>query len=885
MALVYGIGPFRLDPAAGVVTLEGETVALGARGVAVLSALVQRADKYVAKADILDVAWPGLVVEESNISVQIAAIRRVLATAPGGERWVETLARRGYRFVGPVVVHGDSSSQDAGRTVRSNLPTPVSLFFGRERELVEIKRLLIGSRLLTLVGVGGIGKTRIALQTAGEVMDAYRDGVWLADLAPLIDSALVPGVVAQVLGLREAAGTPLLKTLCDGVKNRQMLLLLDNCEHLLDGCAALADALLGSAGELSIIATSREPLRVAGEQTYALPPLCLPDPVANAQVMGRSEAVQLFVERARKQQANFALTPARAPAIAQLCIRLDGIPLALELAAARIRSLSVEQINARLDDRFGLLNSGMRTALPRQQTLRASLDWSYDLLLPTEKALLCRASVFAGGWTVEAAEQVCVGEGIDEDAVLGLIMSLANKSLVSTEDGNGATRYRLLETVRQYARDRLQESGEETRWRDRHLGFCLVMAETAESSLGIAQQQAWFERLEPEHDNVRSALSWSSAAGGDSASGLQLAAAIWRFWYVRGFLTEGRGWLSGLLANTLGESDTGLRAKALSGIGVLAWRQGDYPAATAFLDESLSIRRLLGDQRGIAISVNNLGNVARDQGDYSSARARYEEALTIRRELGDRQGVAMALGNLGTLACEQGDYSIGRALHEESLTIMREQGDRHGISASLNNLGELAYDQGDFLSARALYEESLAIKRKLGERWGIATSLNNLGNVASAVSDYEGAKALLDEAVVIRRALGDRQGIAASLHNLGMVACAQGNHRSALALHEESLSIRWDLGDRRGIAESLEGLALVATRMGKTGRAARLWAAAEQLRHEIGTPLQFKYRSGYELEVATARTSGGDTAFDLSWRDGSAMTLEQAVRYALVQTV
>ena len=735
MSPVYEIGPFRLDPEAGVLTHAGLPMALGARGVAVLTALVKVPNEYVRKASILDAAWPDVVVEENSLAAQISAIRRVLAKTPGGEHWVETLTRRGYRFVGPVTELRDSLPKGASvERPNSNLPEQLTSFIGRERELVEIKRLLPSSRLLTVVGIGGIGKTRFALQAAAEVTAAYRDGVWLIELASINDPSLVPTLVAQVLGVQEKRGTPLTHTLCAYLKSRRLLLILDNCEHLLDACATVADTILRGAAEPTIIATSREPLHVAGEQTYPLPALSLPDPNANAEMVGRSDAVQLFVERVRKQQPGFELGGARASAIARVCIHLDGIPLALELAAARVRSLTIEEINGRLSDRFKLLTDGVRTALPRQQTLRATLDWSYDLLREVEKALLARVSVFSGGWWLDAAKQVCVCGDLDDWEALDLLTSLADKSLVVAEERNGATRYRLLETVREYARKRLWESGKEKELQGRHLAYFLALAEEAEGQLMRADQQAWLDRLDAEHDNLRSALAWSSAPGGDVAGGLQLAGALWRFWFVRGYLREGRDWLARLLAAAPSKQIAAARAKALHGTSALALQQGDYPAASALCEESLAIRRKLGDRRGIAASLNNLANVALMQGNRQSAGVLYEESLTIFRELRDRWGAAVSLNNLGMVAYEQDDYPSAKAHHSESLAIRRELGDKWGIAASLNNLGAVARGQGDYRSALALHRESLAIRRELGDRSVIAESLEGLADVAFALA-------------------------------------------------------------------------------------------------------------------------------------------------------
>jgi len=878
---VFEIGPFRLDPEAGALTRAGKAVGLGPRAVAVLGALVERANEYVTRASLIDAAWPDVIVEEANLAVQISAIRRVLAQAPGGEHWVETLARRGYRFVGPVTRLSEvAPKRSGGEHPRSNLPAPLTSFVGRERELVEVKRLLSRSRLLTLVGIGGIGKTRLALQAAAEVVDAYRDGVWFVDLAPLAGAALVPSAVAQVLAVRETAGTPLVETLCGYVRGRQLLLVLDNCEHLLAGCATLADALLRGAPELSIIATSRELLRVAGEQTYPLATLSLPDPAASAETMSRSEAVQLFVERAEKQQPGFALTAARAAAIAQLCIHLDGIPLALELAAARIRSLSVEEINARLHDRFKLLTGGSRTALPRQQTLRSSIDWSYKLLSSTERGLLNRLTVFGGGWTMEAAEHVCSGDGIEYSAVLDLLGSLVDKSLVAMEDRNGAPRYLLLETMREYARARLHESGEEARWRRRHLTYFRTFAQEAEPNLIGPAPKAWLDRLEAEHDNLRSALAWSCASA-DSIDGLQLVGALFNFWFVRGHFTEGRRWLSTLLAAVPAGQTSAARAKALYGAGLLAWQQGDYPAARSLYEQSLAIHRQLGNQKGIANALDNLGLVAENQGDFSAARALHEESLDIYRQLGDQKGIAGALQHLA-LATHHGDFIAARALHEQSLAIYRQLDDRRGIANQLNNLGIMAKNRGDLTDASAIHGESLAIRRELGDRRGIAGTLNNLGMCAYERGDFLEARSLLGEGLAICRELSARRGIAIALHNTGIVACEQGDYADARSCCEESMAIFRELGEWHGVARVLETLANVAYRLAGPTRAARVWGGTERLREEIGMKLNPNERRHYDRPVAAARTTcGNDAAFDLAWQEGRAMALEQLVQYAL----
>jgi len=536
---IYDIGPFRLDSETGVLTKAGAPVALGSRPVAVLTALVERAHQFVPKGSIMDAAWPGIVVEESNLAVQISAIRRVLAQASGGERWIETLTGRGYRFVGPVTERPDDQ-QGGWRGKRSNLPEALTSFIGRERELVEIKRLLQRNRLVAITGVGGIGKTRLALQAASEVVDAYRDGVWLVELGSIRDPSLVPTSVAQALGAQERAGTPPIESLRAHLKSRQVLLILDNCEHLLDGCAELADAVLGGAADATIIATSREPLRVAGEQIYSLQPLSLPEPEANLETMRHSEAVQLFVERVQRQLPGFELTPARAPAVAELCIHLDGIPLALELAAARARSLSVEQVSARLGDRFRLLTGGSRTALPRQQTLRATLDWSYDLLAEDERVVLRRLSIFPSSFSVEAASAVASDAIIDEFAVVDLLSQLVARSLMIADTSTGATRYRMLETTRAYALEKLAEVEEIETRRRRHAEYFRDLFERAPDDWLQMPDAEWHATYVPELDHVRAALEWALAPAGDSAIGVALAGASGPLWSMLGLWGKAR---------------------------------------------------------------------------------------------------------------------------------------------------------------------------------------------------------------------------------------------------------------------------------------------------------------------------------------------------------
>ncbi|MBC8138265.1 MAG: tetratricopeptide repeat protein, partial [Fibrella sp.] len=587
----------------------------------------------------------------------------------------------------------------------NNLPEQVTSFIGREKEAGEVKALLEKSRLLTLVGSGGCGKTRLSLQVAAEALEEYPDGVWFVDLAALSDPSLVPQVVARIVGVREEVGRTLIQTVTNHLKPRRILLILDNCEHLLDACAHLATTLLRNCPQVTMLASSREGMGIAGEQTYRIPSLSLPEAgeesAQTPESLARYESVRLFVDRAASVQSTFAVTNASAPTVAKICMRLDGIPLAIELAAVRVRSLSAEEINDRLDNRFRLLTGGSRTALPRQQTLRSLIDWSYDLLNAAEKRFFARLSVFAGGWTLAAAEQVCCDAPdepeplIEEWGVLDLLTSLADKSLVFAEpQGEGNTRYRLLETVRQYARDRLAEGKEQDAVRGRHQEYFLALAEEAEPKLHAAEQAVWLRRLEKEHDNLRLALEWSDPGGAGDVAGakiqvLRLAVALGRFWLSRGFYKEGRDRLRDALADvvalppehSLTDATKATRAKAQRAEGMIAEAQGDYAAARALYENSLTSCREAGDRFGIASALNSLGGIAAQfQSDYREARALQEESLSIFRELGAKQQAASCLNNLGMYAVIRGDYAAAQQLHEESLSVARELGDQQRIA-------------------------------------------------------------------------------------------------------------------------------------------------------------------------------------------------------------
>lgn len=614
-----------------------------------------------------------------------------------------------------------------------NLPQPVTKFVGRERELKQIGELFARTRLLTLTGAGGTGKTRLSLQLGRQLLDASPNGVLFLELAPLSNAELLAPTLATLLGVKEHADDRVVDSIIENLREKRLVLIFDNCEHLIDASAQLATAILRNCSNVKILASSRQALGIMGETTFYVPSLSMPQEDEPVEMVSGYEAVQLFVERAEHVKTGFSITPESAPALATICRRLDGIPLALELAAARMRSLSPQEIVERLDRRFELLTGGSRTALPRQQTLRSLIDWSYDMLEPEERSMLQRLSVFAGGWYLDSLVAMCPEES--EWDILDRLTSLCDKSLVVTEEQQGRTRYRLLESIRHYAADRLLEAGDAELWRDRHLNAFHDMGLAAEADLRGPKQLEWLQRLELDHDNLRAAMEWSTGSSDRAELGLRLATAVWRFWYVRGHLHEGRRWLTRLLESASQASDE-LKAAALNGAGNIDYQLGDYERAENVHREALGIRRKLGDPKGIAASLNNLANLYYEKGDFAGTRAMHEEALAIRRELGDRVGIASSLNNLGNVAFELGEYERSRDLQTQSLEQCRELGHSVGVARSLINLGNVYKELGHFDTSRTLLRESLVIRRELGEKVGIANSLERLAAVASAAGDH-----------------------------------------------------------------------------------------------------------------------------------------------------
>jgi predicted ATPase/DNA-binding SARP family transcriptional activator len=806
------------------------------------------------------------------------------------------------------------------------LPRPITDLLGREEEVFDVAAVLRQRRLVTLTGTGGLGKTRLAIAVAEVLVDEHSHGAWFVELAGLTDPKMVIQSVATTLGVRDESGRSLFESIVSFLAPKVLLLVLDNCEHLLSACAQLAADLLERCSGARILATSRQALGITGEVSWPVPLLPVPD-LANLPTeasdwpahVSKVASVQLFVERAEAMQRAFALTAANALSVAQICTRLDGIPLAIELAAGHTKVLPIEQISLRLDDAFRLLTRGSRTALPRQQTLQATLDWSYELLTTRERVLLQRLSVFADGWTLEESEQVCAGATttpvIEPAEVLDLLSSLVDKSMVQLGERGGRARYRLLETVRQYARDRLAGSGGTDAIRNRHRNIFLALAEAGPKLRGVEQGE-WLQRLEQEHENLLAALEWSLSEAGAGTS-LRFCGALSRFWVARGHLSEGREWCTRVLGKVEGRE----RATVLDGVGKLAIHQGDYASARAYYQESLAIYREIGDLGGVAQSLNGLGKAACNQDEYAAAQAYFQESLGINRELcdgesdadshfglgrvaefqgnlatalehyqqslamyrqiGDQGGAAYSLSGLGNTAFCRADYASAQVHYQESLGICRQIGDRGGIAYSVNGLGIVACALGEYLIAVGHYQESLGIYRQIGDRRGIAHLLDDLGRVDLAQADHASALGYCKESLAIFQEIGDRMGVASTLGTMGRVAFAQGDLGSARVYHGDSLAIERDIGTLFGVAESLEALSVLLAHVGKEDQAAIFGGAAEALRGEIGTPLSPAEGEALVTEVAKIRRALGERAFSIAWEQGRKMKLEAAIAMAL----
>jgi predicted ATPase/DNA-binding CsgD family transcriptional regulator len=740
-------------------------------------------------------------------------------------------------------------------TSRHNLPAPRSSFIGREREMLEVKRELEMSRLLTITGPGGSGKTRLALEVSRDLLEAYSDGVWLVEFAPLSEEALVPKAVAEAVEVPERPDEPLVDTLTEVLGSRELLVVLDNCEHLLEATARLVDVLLDSCPNLRVLATSREGLGVEGELRWLVPPLSAPDPQYSSTVeeLERLESARLFLARARNRDPSFTFTPGNAQTVAEVCSKLEGIPLAIELAAARVRTLSLEQISERLEGSLELLTRGDRTATPRQRTIRGTLDWSHELLSERERKVFRRLSVFAGGWTLEASEVVVSDESVGESEVLELLSELVEKSLAIAEltAESGGVRYRLLDSIRQYAQEKLEQSGEAEDVMQAHAEYFLALAEEAEPELIGPREAEWFELLEEELDNFRAALSWASEHG-EAELGLRLAGSLMSFWLTEGHYGEGRGWVEGALTRE-GSTSALARAKALGAASLLASRQGDQARAKGAAEEGLRLSKEAGIEHSrepffpggnpATFFPNLMANVAMNEGDPERAMALGEEGLALAQQADAAQGIVFSLLILAIAATLRADYERAERLYAEGLSLSREL---------------------DSAYWRFLYFEN----------WGWTALLRG---------DYERATVLIEEAVELARER--RRGfmglLSRPLDNLGWAALLGGELGRAKPQFGENLALSKVRGDRGTLLMSLEGLACVAGAEGEDLRAARLFGAAEALMGVIGYRLVPQERAVLEPYRASVRTRLGEAAWEKSLAEGGALGLDQATEYAL----
>jgi non-specific serine/threonine protein kinase len=733
-----------------------------------------------------------------------------------------------------------------------NLPPQLTSFVGREREVASIKQRFGSSRLVTLIGAGGCGKSRLALRVAQDLLRECPDGVWFVDLAPLSDPLLVPDEVAAVLSIREEGGKPLSETLVDRLIGKSLLLVVDNCEHVIEEAAALVSKLLYGCPGLHILATSRRALHVPGEFVWRTPSLSFPPEGRETpwQETREYESIRLFFLRAEAAHAQIRPDEQSVRLAAQLCRKLDGIPLAIELAAGRAAALGLPEILARLKDRFRLLGA-QEFGSPRQRTLRATIDWSYDLLREPERLLFRRMGVFAASFGLEAAESVCSGDGIEADDVLSLVVRLFDQSLVyAEEDPSGEGRYRLPETLRAYARERLREAGEDEAVWHRHCEHFLALVQQAEPELQGPDQASWLRRLGHAYEDIRVAIR-SSLDRREGRMASRFCAALRRFWWVRGMWSEGRA--------RIGE------ALELASFGV-----GAGVDQTRVVSPAIGINLLHG---GAVLS--------RGQGAYDDAEELLSKGLDLARRESDMRGMAVVLFELANIKNERGDVARARPLYDQSLQCWRDLGDKRGMSAVLHNLGVIAQSQKDYRAARRLYEESLGVQRELGNRAWEASGLNGLGGVAIACSEWATARSCHAQALSIQKDLGDRWGTAFSLRGLGMVAERVGDLKEARELLRESLCILRDLGDREGMAESLESLAALAVAESQPERALRLAGAAHALREVIGSPLMPSDRDNLDKQLRKAKNVLGKKESSRSLAEGKLLALEQAVRYGL----
>lgn len=807
------------------------------------------------------------------------------------------------------------------------LPFYPTRFIGRKREIEEIKRLLNDVRLLTLTGVSGSGKTRLAHSVVEDMASLFPDGITWVELGASIGDQLVSITVASALEIRDQSPQPVLEQIAAYLESKKCLLVLDSCERGIRGCADLVTTLLQSCLHLRVLVTSQIILGISYEQPYPVPPLTLPinHSKTNPDQLLEFDGIQLFVERARIARFDFALNSDNSEAVTHICQRLDGLPLAIELAAARVKALSPQEIEARLDNVFKLLTGGSSAGFPRHQTLQAAIDWSYDLLPTPEKTALQRLSVFVGGFSLEAVCALYDGSDFDEFVVLNLLEQLIDKSFVVLNYGATTTRYRLLDVIHQYGQNKLN-SVDRISLLKRHASFYLYMVEKLGAALDGRQQNDALQQLEVEYDNILRAQTWLQEHGEPEAR-LRFGVGLWRFWEWRGDLSKGREWLETALAE-VSEISSIVRAKALYGVGTLALNQSDYTRAQEAYQASLEIQQHLDDSYGIALVLcglgvianikqeyvqaedlfeaslsrfNLLGNkyrvaetlfhlagLAQSRHDYPKAKEGFKESITLYRELDDKRGLAAALNGLGQVARSQGDYLEAQVLQEQSLALFQELKERQGQARVLSSLGILAQQQGDYNLSRRRLEESLRLRKELGDKSGTSDTLNSLGELARCKGEYIEAKNYYEEVLRLATILDQNLVKAWALHNLGYVARHNGDYQQAQVYFRNSLDLFQTLGgpegNLEGIAACIEGWAGVMTEQGLAERAARLLGFAEALRKQIGVHLWPADQVEHRRNVAAVLANLAQTELTELWTQGRTLTLIQVTADMLTNT-
>jgi predicted ATPase len=746
-----------------------------------------------------------------------------------------------YQVVAPNLL-SDFPPLTTLEILNHNLPSQLTSFIGRERELDEARKLLSSTRILTFIGPGGTGKTRLSLQVAAEQFSEFKDGVWLIELAPLVNSTYIISTIASTFKLREAQGIPLIETVTNYLRGRQLLLILDNCEHLIEACAKISDELLHNCPNLKVIASSREALGINGETVYRVPSLSLPDNGTSVTSLLDGEATRLFTERAVRVNAHFTLTKDNASYVSQICERLDGIPLAIELAAARVKLFTPQQIAERLDDRFKLLTGGSRTALPRQQTLRALIDWSYHTLNETEQHVLRQLAVFSGGWTFEAAESV-VGETEAMDGLSGLV----NKSLVKVEEQDGESRYLYLETIRQYAMEKLLESGDAVDVRNRHLDYFMEVSRRAEEHFGTPQRLMWVNRLEVEHDNLRSALGWGLES--DPGSALQMVCSLAAFWLSRRYMSEGCNWCQAAISRAealslAGPNMDSTRAQAYSALAMLSINHGDHPTGQTAARKGVVLARQLDDPLQLARALHLLGMSSAFLGDVTLAFDSLRESEALCRKFGYNDDLAAVLQSLAYATLEIHGPNAAEQLQsymEESLALSQGSVDPEAAVRTEGILSTLAFYRGDLPEARKHADLMLDLHREMGDQLSVTGHQSGMAHVARQI----------------------------------------GNYKEALALYRETLPDWQKMGHRGAVAHQLECFAFIAKAQEQEERAVKLISAAEALREVSSSPRTPQERIEYDRELAGLRAGMDEKTFNLLWEEGRSMNMEQAIELAL----